>query len=156
MRAWQAVAGGAGVVALTVLAPMASGSVWAAVATPADPRIVVGPALLVGEVASDQQNGTADAVTLPDPSATPSGPASTGPSSPAAGASSDDDAPRTLAPDRVRRIDDDDDESHDGPSTEPTGDPTRFTPGSDDSSTHESDAGDSRDPDKHPSGQDDD
>lgn len=105
MRGWQVAATGAGAIALAVLTPVVSGTVWAMVAAPGEPRDPVGPALVVS---FDRASGDR---TVPVPTTSAS----------AAPHSTDDDyaAPQTIGPDRVREVDEV--ESHaDEPSEEPT------------------------------------
>ncbi len=108
MRGWHVAATGAGLIAVTVLAPVVSGTVWAMVAAPGAPRDPIAPALVV----SFDRVGGDRGVPVPTTSAS------------AVPHSTDDDyaAPQTIGPDRVREVPEVPEvESHaDDPSEEPT------------------------------------
>jgi hypothetical protein len=107
VRRGQAAAGGTALIVMAVLAPLVGGSVWAAVATPEDPRVVVGPALVVTDRPADDAVPGAVVLSTADPALdTPSAPGPEPSTAPTSTSTHDDDSPKTVAPDRVRPVDD--------------------------------------------------
>ncbi len=115
---WRA--SGAGLIALSVLAPVVSGTVWATVAAPGAPREPIAPALVVpfersgGSAATSGQAGaatTSEAVAVGGAATSPSGVDSTARAgvAPTTTPAADDDrghssGPQSVEPDRVREV----------------------------------------------------
>lgn len=121
VRQWWAVAGGAALIAVSGVAPLASGPVWAAVVVAADSRVVVAPALVLSPDGAlpDTSLGVATAATpvSSDPAAPTSQPepgtgaeAVTAPTASPGSSTSSGSSPQTVRPTRAHEIEDEDED----------------------------------------------